>query len=107
MWATIRLNNKYDWSGSLDEGYFIILIYKLYIKSLKSIQFLFRLEWNHIKKKFCMPISFNNLLITCFSNILLPDTNYRSIFLIEKSVLHGLLKIIGAQNQLPIIFVQI
>ena len=34
----------------------------------------------------------------------MPDTNYKSMFIIEKPVVHGFLKIIGAQNQLPITF---
>ena len=34
----------------------------------------------------------------------MPDTNCKSIFLIEKPVFSGLLMIIGAQNQLPITF---
>ena len=34
----------------------------------------------------------------------MPDTNCKSIFLIENPVLNGSLKIIGAQNQLPITF---
>ena len=33
-----------------------------------------------------------------------PDTNYKSIFLIENPVFNGFLKIIGAQNQLAITF---
>ena len=33
-----------------------------------------------------------------------PDTNCNSIFLIEKPVFNGFLKIIGAKNQLPITF---
>ena len=31
-----------------------------------------------------------------------PDTNCKSIFLIEKPDIKGFLKIIGAQNELPI-----
>ena len=34
----------------------------------------------------------------------MPNTNSNSIFLIEKPVFNGFLKIIGAQYQLPITF---
>ena len=33
-----------------------------------------------------------------------PDTNCKSVFLIQKTVFNGCLKIIGAQNLLPITF---
>ena len=39
-----------------------------------------------------------------FYNPNTPDTNCESIFLIEKQFFSGFLKIIGAQNQLPITF---
>ena len=39
-----------------------------------------------------------------FYNPNTPNTNCKSIFLIEKPVFNGSLKIIGTQNQLPITF---
>ena len=39
-----------------------------------------------------------------FYNTNTPDTNCKSIFLIEKQIFSGFLKIIGAQNQLHITF---
>ena len=59
----------------------------------------------------CIPITFNNPLIVCFSNkkylitIQTPPTQFIiSIFLIEKMGFNRFLKIIGAQNQLLITF---
>ena len=57
---------------------------------------------------FCIPITFNNPLKICsnkkisYYNLNTPDTNCKSIFLNEKPVFNGYLKIIGAQNQLLI-----
>ena len=39
-----------------------------------------------------------------YNNPNTPDTNLKSIFLIEKPVINEFLKIINAQNQLPITF---
>ena len=57
----------------------------------------------------CIPIIFNNLLKTWFSNKNLikiyyynPDTNVKVNFLLKNKFLTD--KIIGAQNQLPITY---
>ena len=57
---------------------------------------------------FYIPITFNNPIKASFSNKKYPkkypntpDTNCKSMFLIEKPVFNGILKIIGAQIRTP------
>ena len=56
---------------------------------------------------FCIPITFNNPLNVCFSNkkyTITIQTRPTQIVKLFKPVFNGFLKIISAQNQLPIPF---
>ena len=58
---------------------------------------------NNLLLFFCKPLTFNNPLKACFRirniyyNPNTTDTNFKSIFLNEKQVFSGFLKIIGVQ----------
>ena len=61
--------------------------------------------FSHKLRKECIPITFDNPLKVCFYPITIQTspTKILNYYLLLKSVFNGFFKIIGAQNQLPII----